>query len=205
MDRKVKVGIDDCLPGLVTAETIYNKYGAVIIWENTMLDGPAINRLKEFGIDAIRVYESSLSRIQEKTRAERLSSAARAEDIPFTEAYKKDADEFRSVLQDLSTGKTASLSKTVEIAKSIYSRNNDHREIIDCVTQIRNVDEYTYYHCINVSLLAMLIGKWLKLASDDIYMLIQAGLLHDIGKSYMEMSLQSRFGGPAFCMISERA
>lgn len=192
LDRKIKVGIDACLPGMVTAETIYNKYGAVIVWENTRLDGSAINRLKEFGMDAIQVYESSLPRDQEHAWAGK--ALAGAEDIPFTEAYERDTDGFRAVLHDLSTGKTLSLNKTVEIANSIFSRKDENREIIDCITQIRKVDDYTYYHCVNVSLLAMLIGKWLKLSSDDIYMLVQAGLLHDIGKSLIPPELLSKPG-----------
>ncbi len=196
MDRKIKVSIDACLPGMVTAETIYNKYGAVIVWENTKLDDSAINRLKDFRMDAIYILESSLPYKQNQSEAEMPAPRAlvREEDIPFTEAYEKDTDEFKTVLHDLSIGKTISLNKTIEIANSVFSRKNDNREIIDCITQIRKVDEYTYYHSVNVSLLAMLIGKWMKLGSDDIYMLVQAGLLHDIGKSLIPAEILNKPG-----------
>lgn len=196
MDRKIKVSIDACLPGMVTGETIYNKYGAVIVWENTRLDDSAINRLKDFRVDAVQVYESSLPNSIKQNEAEKPAARAydKEEELPFAEAYEKDTDVFKSVLHDLSIGKTVSLNKTIEIANSVYSRKNDNRDIIDCVTQIRKVDEYTYYHCVNVALLAMLIGKWLKLGSDDIYMLVQAGLLHDIGKSLIPPELLNKPG-----------
>jgi putative nucleotidyltransferase with HDIG domain len=196
LDKKIKVSIDACLPGMVTAETIYNNYGAVIVWENTKLDDPAINRLKDFRMDAIHILESSLPYKHNKIAEEKtvVIVSARTEEISFTEAYEKDTDEFKSVLHDLSTGKTVSLNKTIEIANSVYSRKNDNRDIINCVTQIRKVDEYTYYHCVNVSLLAMLIGKWMKLGPDDIYMLVQAGLLHDIGKSLISSELLNKPG-----------
>ncbi len=84
------------------------------------------------------------------------------------------------MLQDLSAGKTSSIEKTHKIVESVYARKDQHREIIDCVTQIRKIDEYTYYHSINVSMLSMLIGKWMKLMPDDIRLLTQAGLLHDV-------------------------
>ncbi|MBP7175300.1 MAG: HD-GYP domain-containing protein [Thermoclostridium sp.] len=192
MDKKRKVRIGTCLPGMVTAETIYNNYGAVIVWENTKLDDSAINRLKDFRIEDIFIFESSLPHNQEQPPEE--TTTARVEEAPFTEVYEKDTDAFKSVLYDLSTGKTVSLNKTIEIANSVYSRKNDNRDIINCVTQIRKVDEYTYYHSVNVSLLSMLIGKWLKLSSDDIYMLVQAGLMHDIGKSLIPSDLINKPG-----------
>lgn len=194
MDKKIKVKIDDCVPKMVTAETIYNNYGAVIVWENTILDTSSIYRLKDFKVDHIFVYESSLPTPVAKPEAIKPEVEVRPEPIPFPEAYEKDTDAFRSILHDLSMGKTVSLNKTIEIANSIFTRKNDNREIIDCITQIRKVDEYTYYHCVNVSLLAMLIGRWLKLSTDDIYMLVQAGLLHDIGKSLIPRDILNKPG-----------
>lgn len=183
------------MPGMVTAETIYNNYGAVIVWENTKLDHSAINRLKDFRVSSIYVLESSLPYKQQYSAEKPAARAdAPAGEISFSEAYEKDTDEFKSILHDLSTGKTVSLNKTIEIANSVYSRKNNNRDIINCITQIRKVDEYTYYHCVNVSLLSMLIGKWMKLSSDDVYMLVQAGLLHDIGKSLIASDILNKPG-----------
>lgn len=47
---------------------------------------------------------------------------------------------------------------------------------------IEGSDHYTYRHSINVGLLASLIGRLLKRPHDEIVLLGQAGLLHDIGK-----------------------
>lgn len=194
MDRRIKVGIDDLKPQMVTAETIYNNYGAVIVWENTILDTSAIYRLRDFKIDEIVVYESSLPQVSAQVEENKPKADDKPQVIPFAEAYEKDTDAFKNILHDLSVGKTVSLNKTIEIANSIYTRKNDNREIIDCITQIRKVDEYTYYHSVNVSLLAMLIGKWLKLSPDDTYMLVQAGLLHDIGKSLIPPEILNKPG-----------
>lgn len=57
MRKKIKMDIDACKPRMVMAETIYSDYGAVIVWENTVLDKLTINRLKIFGIEKIWVYE----------------------------------------------------------------------------------------------------------------------------------------------------
>jgi putative nucleotidyltransferase with HDIG domain len=45
------------------------------------------------------------------------------------------------------------------------------------------MDGYTYTHSINTAFYAMLIAKWLKLPGKNIREVIEAGLLHDIGKA----------------------
>ncbi len=192
MERKVKIFIDACKPKMITAETIYNDYGAVIVWENTVLDTLTIKKLKDFGLDSIRIYESSLSGEVEKE--ETRYRGDEADTVQFSESYERDTEEFKSVLHDLSVGKTIGIEKTVLIADSVYAKKDKKREIIECITRIQKVDEYTYYHCINVSMLAMLIGKWLRLKPEDNHLLVQAGLLHDIGKSRIPMSVINKPG-----------
>lgn len=178
MDRKISINVNSCLPEMVIAETIYNDYGAVIVWEGTELNQNLIYRLKDLGIEIIQVFESSLphNRKREEVKLQK------TEALHFTESYEKNTDEFKTVLRDLSAGKTSSIEKTHKIVESVYARKDQNREIIECITQIRKIDEYTYYHSINVSMLSMLIGKWIRLMPDDIRLLTQAGLLHDIGK-----------------------
>jgi hypothetical protein len=59
-ERKLVLSIDACRPGMLTAEVIFNKYGGVLLWENTELDENSIHRLKVMGIESIPVYEQSL-------------------------------------------------------------------------------------------------------------------------------------------------
>lgn len=173
---------------MVIAETIYSDYGAVIVWENTVLDSITINRLRIFGIEQIWVYESDV------IYAEPEESKPPGKAETFSESYENDTEQFKEILHDLSAGKTISIEKTVQIADSIYAKKDQRQQIIDCITQIRKVDEYTYYHSINVSMLAMLIGKWLRLRPEDTHLLVQAGLLHDVGKSRIPASIINKPG-----------
>lgn len=50
------------------------------------------------------------------------------------------------------------------------------------MTKIRNMDEYTAEHCLNVSILAMVFGRHLGLTESDLLKVGLAGLLHDLGK-----------------------
>ena len=55
-------------------------------------------------------------------------------------------------------------------------------DIAQKIWQIRQSDEYTFEHSVQVSLYAALIGSWLGMEPDELKDLSIAGLLHDIGK-----------------------
>lgn len=57
------------------------------------------------------------------------------------------------------------------------------------VITIRNYDDYTYSHSLYVGGLACLIGAHMKLSHRDLIALATAGLLHDIGKLDISLSI----------------
>ena len=50
---------------------------------------------------------------------------------------------------------------------------------------IRNKENYRYYHCVNVAVLATIIGIELKYKEEKLVKLAMAGLLHDVGKIFL--------------------
>ena len=54
--------------------------------------------------------------------------------------------------------------------------------VLNMLHNMRQYDDFTYMHCINVSLLNNILGTWLGLNDHDIEILTLGGLLHDVGK-----------------------
>ena len=50
------------------------------------------------------------------------------------------------------------------------------------LTSLKNYDEYTFNHSVNVSVLAIALGRRVGLSRHQLYVLGQAGMLHDLGK-----------------------
>lgn len=175
--RKVFISVQECLPGMEMAETIFNEYGAVVVGERTILDAHIIRKLSNLGILKIKIYEHE-------------QNFAIANDSEFFKAqYNDNVEVVRDVLHDISIGKNINIEKVNNVTDSVFIRINENRDIVGCINQIRGVDEYTYTHCVNVSLISMLIGKWLKLDSRKIKLLVQTGLLHDIGKTKVPIEI----------------
>ncbi|MCX8130221.1 MAG: HD-GYP domain-containing protein [Clostridia bacterium] len=180
--RKVFVSVIDCYPGMKMAETIFNEYGAVIVAENTILDAHLIKKLDNLGFLKVKIYEQSADIL--------LTGDAEL----FKAQYNENIDIAKSILHDISIGKNINIEAVNNVSESTIIRINENRDIVGCINEIRGVDEYTYTHSVNVSLLCMLIGKWLKLDIDKIKLLIQAGLLHDLGKSKISPEIINKPG-----------
>jgi putative nucleotidyltransferase with HDIG domain len=60
------------------------------------------------------------------------------------------------------------------------------------LTSIKDYDEYTFAHSVNVSVLSMVIADRLGLPKADIAEIGVAGLLHDIGKMHVPLSILNK-------------
>ncbi len=65
---------------------------------------------------------------------------------------------------------------------------------LDTMLKITSYDYYTYTHCIDVSTYCMGFGLYLGLNKDDVKLLGKAGMLHDIGKKYIDRSIICKKG-----------
>jgi putative nucleotidyltransferase with HDIG domain len=56
-------------------------------------------------------------------------------------------------------------------------------DVINYLHLVRPMDDYTYSHSLNVSLMSIIIARWMNLSEAEIDEIATAGLLHDIGKT----------------------
>lgn len=56
-------------------------------------------------------------------------------------------------------------------------------DLFDKLHRMRLDDDSVYSHCLNVALIAHMIGRWLHFPSEEIDILTMCGLFHDIGKT----------------------
>jgi len=179
---KIYVRIEECVPGMRTSDKIYNKYWAVVVNENSVLDDLLIDKLRQLGIESIRVYDDSVEQIEINNSE------------VFKREYVENIEVVKEVLHDISIGKNLDFLKVKQVSDTICDKRVENRNIIDSLSQMRDVDEYTYSHSVNVSLISMLISKWLKYDDEKTALIVQAGLLHDIGKSQISGDILNKKG-----------
>jgi uncharacterized domain HDIG len=181
----VNIPIGSCNTGDLLAEDVFNSHKVKLVCKDTILNNYIIERLVEHGITNVRVdiTHTSEDDANEKYEYEKAF-----------ETYKNHILTVKNTLINLSSGKNLDYKMITNLTDSIYKEIDNSKQLIKCLNEIKNTDEYTYTHCLNTSYYAMLIAKWLKLSENDTKKVIQAGLLHDIGKTKIPMDILNKKG-----------
>jgi len=152
------------------AETITNRYMAVVVSEGAILDERTIDKLISLGYQKLRVFAATEEEIKRNS-------------IEIVKAeYRENLDVMKTILHDMSQGKKLDMPTVSKVTSMMYERQDNYVGVFACLNQLRSADEYTYSHCLNVAYLCMFIAKWLSLKEEDLQAVLQAGLLHDLGK-----------------------
>ncbi|HDZ37831.1 MAG TPA: HD-GYP domain-containing protein [Marinobacter sp.] len=88
----------------------------------------------------------------------------------------------KSIMSGLRISRTLDINNARTVVNSCVESVLRNENALMLLTKIKNQDEYTAEHCINVSILAAAFGKSLGLMKGEIQNLALCGLLHDVGK-----------------------
>jgi HD-GYP domain-containing protein (c-di-GMP phosphodiesterase class II) len=88
----------------------------------------------------------------------------------------------KGVLIKIKSGQKVDLKKAKRIVESMVDQLLEDEQFLLSLTAIKDFDEYTYHHMVNVSILSMSLGQRLGLSRQALTELGLAALFHDIGK-----------------------
>ena len=206
--KDTHIFIFDAEPGMIISRDIFATDGKLIAGKETKLDIDVIAKISSYQILEIYVYEKqveSVGHIQAATASvaagnsnsvnyyDRIRSGA--EFKKFQDSYNDSLDSLTVHLDDiLNGGKDVDTNSILGNSDLLISANKNKLRMLDMLHSIRQHSDSTYAHCVNVAIVASIIGHWLKYSDEDIEVLITAGLLHDIGKLTIDASLVNKPG-----------
>ncbi|MFH0702747.1 MAG: HD domain-containing phosphohydrolase [bacterium] len=88
----------------------------------------------------------------------------------------------KDILKKVLKDKIPDISICITARDTILQEVKEKLEKIECISQLRVFDEYTFSHTINVSTISSALGITLGLSENDVKDLALGALLHDIGK-----------------------
>lgn len=94
----------------------------------------------------------------------------------------EEAASIQSMHRDVQDRGKLPLAEAEAVVRSLSMAMHGDQEMILPLLQLREFDEYTTTHSLNVSVLTMALAEHLELSSDDVRTFGIAGLLHDLGK-----------------------
>jgi HD-GYP domain-containing protein (c-di-GMP phosphodiesterase class II) len=89
----------------------------------------------------------------------------------------------KGVMKSIKGGEKISIKKAKRIVESMVDALLSEEQLLVGMTSIKDYDDYTYHHSINVSILSIAVGQRIGLNRRHITALGIAALFHDIGKT----------------------
>jgi HD-GYP domain-containing protein (c-di-GMP phosphodiesterase class II) len=101
----------------------------------------------------------------------------------------------RELMTSVRIGGSPNIKKMKRVVQGIVDQILNEETSLIGLTTIRDYDEYTFTHSVNVCIFSVALGKRLGLSKVQLYDLGLAALFHDIGKSRVPQEILNKSGG----------
>jgi HD-GYP domain-containing protein (c-di-GMP phosphodiesterase class II) len=110
------------------------------------------------------------------------------------ETYRRSLSAIQTICRDIERGRIPNSAPMIKIIDQMVEITIQEPSALLGLTMIKDYDNYTYNHCVNVGVLSMALGVTLGLDAMSVRDLGIAGQLHDIGKTMIPKAIINKPG-----------
>ncbi len=187
-DKTIKINKADLKQDMELAINIYNAKGSILVAEGTKLKNFHIKSIQSMEkVDFVEVWPSE----REEDSSNSLSSDENASEKELTvdEIRKSVSEKVRENLTFYSDKSESNLKVLFKVVQQIIDSVLSSENLVYEIGKINSSDEYLYNHCINSTILSLLIGIAVGFKSNELYSLARGAFFSDIGKLMMDPEL----------------
>jgi len=144
-------------------------------------------KLTEAGVTLISL-EAPFETEEEEEEVERRKEAAKR-------TYARSVAVTKEVINSIRMGRTANVKKVKRAVQAIVDQVLNNEASLIGLTTLRDYDEYTFTHSVNVCIFSVALGRKLGFTKVQLYDLGIAALFHDVGKSRVPLEVLNKEGG----------
>jgi HD-GYP domain-containing protein (c-di-GMP phosphodiesterase class II) len=144
-------------------------------------------KLADSGVTHIGV-EPPLEMEEDVEDVERQKEAAKR-------TYARSVAVTKEVINSIRLGRTANVKKVKRAVQTIVDQVLNNEASLVGLTTLRDYDEYTFTHSVNVCIFSVALGRKLGLSKLQLYDLGMAALFHDVGKSRVPLGVLNKDAG----------
>ncbi|MEX2154355.1 MAG: HD domain-containing phosphohydrolase [Gemmatimonadaceae bacterium] len=142
-------------------------------------------KLAAAGVTALTVSEPSEEDGEDRERSRERAKRTYSQSVAVT----------KDLMTSVRMGKSPNIKKIKRVVQSIVDQILHEETSLIGLTTLRDYDEYTFSHSVNVCIFSVALGKRLGLTKIQLYDLGMAALFHDIGKSRVPVQVLNKSGG----------
>ena len=159
---------------------------AVASRDSANRSGELATRMREAGVTHISVEPPIESELSEEEEERAKEQAKRT--------YQRSVAVTKEVINSVRMGRTASVKKVKRAVQAIVDQVLSAEASLVGLTTLRDYDDYTFTHSVNVCIFAVALGRKLGLTKLQLYDLGMAALFHDVGKSRVPLDVLNKDG-----------
>jgi HD-GYP domain-containing protein (c-di-GMP phosphodiesterase class II) len=144
-------------------------------------------KLTDGGVAHIAV-EPPLETEEDVAEEERLKEAAKR-------TYARSVAVTKEVISSVRMGRSANVKKVKRAVQAIVDQVLNNESSLMGLTTLRDYDDYTFTHSVNVCIFAVALGRKLGFTKLQLFDLGMAALFHDVGKSRVPLEVLNKQGG----------
>ena len=159
------------VPGMIAAQDVLTADNRVILKKGSILTDSLITKLDLYGVLSVAVQKESALHPHawqdpEQNFADRVKNSSEFKE--FQQNYVVEIDSFKGRLNTVIT-KNAPLDvqSMIDDALKLVQQHKGRIGIFDMLHNMREYDDSTYSHCMNVGLICYIFAGWMKMSKTD--------------------------------------
>ncbi|MGE5328929.1 MAG: HD-GYP domain-containing protein [Deltaproteobacteria bacterium] len=176
-----KIPVAELKPGMTLAKDVYNhEDGRLLLLKGFSMQQRYIEKLNSLGILYVYIDEEAPLIILED----------RGEQEVYNEAFST----MKDVLTTVTEGGALEVAPVKDTVDDIVGRVINNESVFTQLTGMKDIDNYTFHHCVDVCVFSVITGKHLGLSDEELTELGMGSILHDIGKCRVPLSILNKPG-----------
>ena len=176
---------------MIIADDVFSKMQQLLVPKGAIVTKQVISQLRFYNIKEVEIIDGDVPQnikdsIMHKEHIEHshIEKIINSKEFKVFKAKYSDAiDVVKDELNDIILkNRPVNQELLLNEVMSLFNLNPTAYDLLGKLHSMHQIDDSTYAHSLNVSMIARLLGSWLGLKEQDLNILTLAGLLHDIGK-----------------------
>ncbi|MDD2619562.1 MAG: HD-GYP domain-containing protein [Syntrophomonadaceae bacterium] len=174
-----KIKVSSLKPGTQIGKDIFTYDSQLLLPRGSVITEEHLENFAVRDINEVYIIETNVRQKTERS---------------FEMVYSGALDVVNSFMMDAKLGNNIDVNEVNETTDLLLEQVFDVTDLFRQMRLMKNKGDYLFTHSVNVSLLCILIGRWMKCDENTIKELGMAGLLHDIGKVFIDDEILNKPG-----------
>jgi len=186
--KEMKVKTMELTDEMLVATDIYAEE-LLIVPAHTKITPRIIAKLEMYGICAVDVYKESEGQPPVLELDNNMESYL--DTMKKSAEFQKFNNHYDNVIENMTTqfseimddeSQEVNIDRLLGQVDYLLDQSDNCYHMFDMLQCMKEHDDYTFSHCMNVAVISSTLAHWLRFSEDDVATVILCGLLHDIGK-----------------------